>query len=137
MKEMVLLQALGNIDLRFPAQAEEMPPRRRWVRMLAAAACLCLVCGAGVGVMLRLGYLTAGCSAWPGTFVGGAYYHTVQHEGIYRWNGTSNEKVLGAFRNEGWLVNDHGIYYKTRRSLYVLPHEGRKTKLFTAGVGRL
>lgn len=134
MKELVLLQALGDIDLRFPEQAEERPPRRRWVRILAAAACLCLVCGAGLGAMIRLGYFAAGCSAWPGTFVDGDYYHTVQHEGVYRWNGTSNEKVLGAFWYEGWLVNDYGVYYKTRRSLYVQPHEGKKTKLFAASM---
>ena len=134
MKELRLLQALGTVDARFPEEAMEPRHRRRWPRVLAAAACLCLVCGAGLAAMFRLGYLTAGCSAWPGTFVGGAYYHTVQHEGIYRWDGTSNEKVLGAFWNEGWLANDYGIYYKTRRSLYVLPHEGAKTKLFTAGV---
>jgi len=131
-KELRLLKALGTVDSRFPEEAMAKPPRRRWVRVLTAAACLCLVCGAGVGLMLRLGYFAAGCSAWAGTFAEGAYYHTVQHKGLYRWDGTGNEKVLGAFWYEDWQVNDYGIYYKTRRSLYVQPHEGKKMKLFTA-----
>lgn len=133
MKELRLLKALGTVDIRFPEEAMAMPPRRRG-RILAAAACFCMICGVGVGVMVRLGYFSAGCSAWAGSFADGGYYHTIPHKGLYRWDDTDNEKVLGAAWCEGWQVNDYGVYYKTRRSLYVLPHEGTKTKLFAAGI---
>lgn len=133
MKELRLLLALGEIAPKYAEEAANAKPRRRWTRVLAAAACLCLVVGTAGMFIHRLGFFQAGCSAWPGEFVEGRYYYTVQHSGLYCWNGETTEKVLGAFWYDGKLVNDYGIYYKRGRSLYVKVHDtGKSRKLYTA-----
>lgn len=137
MKALRLLRALGEIDPQYAEEAVFAKPRRRWVKGLAAAACLALVIGTAGMFIDRLGFFRAGCSAWPGTFADGRYYYTVQHSGLYCWDGEKTEKVLGAFWYDGWMVNDYGLYYKQGRSQYVIPHEtGKRHKLYTAPLFR-
>ncbi len=136
MKAMKLLRALGHID---PQLIEAAAPGGkkpfRWRKLVAAAACVALVLGSGWTVIDRLDLLRAGCSAWPGEFVEGRYYYTNGHGNVFCWDGDSTQKVLGGFWNEGWLVNDYGLFYKQGRRQYVIDHEtGTKRKLFSSSI---
>lgn len=133
MKELRLLLALGQIAPKYAQEAAAAKPRRRWTKALAAAAYLALVVSTAGMFIDRLGLFRAGCSAWPGDFVEGRYYYTVQHRGLYCWDGETIEKVLGALWYDGKLVNDYGVYYTRGRSLWVKPHDtGKSKKLYTA-----
>jgi len=114
-----------------PAQKKPVP---RWKKALAAAACVCLVLGSSFGVLVKLGYFSAGCGSWPGTIVNGAYYYTVPHSGVWRYTpGGQSEKMLGALWMDGWLVNENGLYFSSGRSLYRKDLQtGRTEKLYTA-----
>ncbi len=136
MNAMKLIRALGGID---PALIEEAAPaqifRMPWRRLAALAACIALVLGSGWTVIDRFGLFRAGCSAWPGTFVDGRYYYTNGHGNVYCWDGQTTQKVLGGFWNEGWQVNDYGLFYKQGRRQFVIDHEtGTRRRLFSTSV---
>ncbi len=133
MKTIKLLRALGGIS---PELIEEAAPGRRkrplWQRALALAACIALVACSGWTVIDRLDLFRAGCSAWPGTFADDRYYYSNGHGSVWCWDGQSAQKVLGGFWNEGWQVNEYGLFYKQGRSQYVIDHEtGTRRKLFS------
>jgi len=132
-KELRLLKALGQVAPKYPEEAMSSPPRRRWKRLFALAACLALVVGLSGTVIDRLGLFRAGCSAWPGDFIDGQYYFNAGHGSLYCWDGETTEKVLGALQSDGWLVNEYGVYFKRGRRLFVKPHTtGKSQKLYTA-----
>lgn len=106
---------------------------RRWRKWAVLAACFCLFLTGSFHVLDRLGYLSMGCGALPGTIVNGTYYYTVPHDGLYAYTpGGQSKRLLGKYWYDDWSVNEYGIYYKLGRSLYVLPHEtGKSQKLYT------
>lgn len=133
-----LLDALGQVEDRYieaAAPGKQHGKSSRWVRGLAIAACLCLMLAGAVQTLLRFDYLSAGCSAWPGAIVDGTYYYNVAHRGVYCYTPEGeSRKLLSTFWEEGWLVNDYGLYYKRGRSLFVRVHEtGQTQRLYTAG----
>lgn len=135
MKSERILEALGAVDGQYIAAAD--PGRKklpRWTRALAACACLCLVLLGTVGTLLRFDYFRAGCGAWCGDIVEGTYYFTVPHDGVYSYTPEEGtKKELSAFWEDGWLVNNYGIYYQRGRSLFVQVHEtGKRQRLYTA-----
>lgn len=134
MKAMRIINALTDMDSALiEAAAPEKTKRPRWVRALAAVACLALVIGSAGTVIDRLGLFRAGCSAWPGDFIDGRYYYRAGHGALYCWDGTQSTKVLGALQSDGELVGQYGVYYKRGKTLYVLPHNGGlRQKLYTA-----
>lgn len=134
MNTMRLLNALTGIDSALVEQAAPGKAKKpRWVRALAAVACLALVIGSAGTVIDRLGLFRAGCSAWPGDFIDGRYYYRAGHGALYCWDSGQNTKVLGALQADGKLVNEYGIYYKRGKTLYVKPHDtGKSQKLYTA-----
>ena len=131
-----LLNALEHVDPTLVEAAGRKP--RLWPKRLrrfaAMAACVTLVLGLGFHTLLRFDYFRAGCSAWPGSIVDGAYYFRVAHSGLWRWSEeTGTEKLLSTYWYDGAIVNDYGVYFNRGRTLYVLPHETGKTeKLYTA-----
>ena len=106
----------------------------RLVKWTALAACICLILVGTVHTLLRFDYFRAGCSAMPGTIVNGLYYYNVSHDGVYAYcPGGESQKLLSTCWEDGWLVNDYGLYYMRGKSLYVRPHGGHKSvKLHTA-----
>lgn len=108
--------------------------KRKWVKWGVAAACLCLIIAGTIHTMLRFDYFKTGCSAWPGTIVDGTYYYKVPHRGVYSYTpGGSSKMLLSAYWEEGWLVNEHGLYYVQGRSLFVRETEtGNTRKLYSA-----
>ncbi len=111
-------------------------PKRTWVKWAAAAACLCLIGAGAINTLLRFDYFTAGCSAWPGTIVNGTYYYKVPHKGVYGYTpGEGSEKLLSVYWEDGWLVNEYGLYYVQGRSLFVREAEtGNTRRLYRAGL---
>ena len=136
MTSMELLCAIGEVDEALAARAHTGRPalRRRLTRLMVAAACLALIVTGSVWAALRLGYFSSACGANPGTFVDGAYYYNVRHSGVWRWTEErGNEKLLSAFWENGWLVNENGLYYCRGRSLYRLdPETKKRVRLYTA-----
>ena len=135
MKSKRILEALGAVDGQYIAAAD--PGRKklpRWTKALAACASLCLVLLGTVGTLLRFDYFRSGCGAWCGNIVEGTYYFTVPHDGVYSYSPEEGtKKQLSAFWEDGWLVNDYGIYYTRGRSLFVQVHEtGKRQRLYTA-----
>ena len=116
-------------------QALRKKKRRRWMKWVVAAACLCLCMVGSVKVLLRFDYFRMGCSAQIGTIVDGAYYYKVSHDGVYRYTQEEgNVKLLSTFWEDGWLVNEYGLYFDRGRSLYVKEHEtGKVRRLYRAG----
>lgn len=111
-------------------------PKRTWVKWAAAAACLCLIVAGAINTLLRFDYFTAGCSAWPGTIVNGAYYYKVPHKGVYSYTpGEGSKMLLSAYWEDGWLVNKYGLYYVQGRSLFVREAEtGDIRRLYRASL---
>ena len=102
MKAMRMINALTDMDSALiEAAAPGKAKRPRWVRTLAAVACLALVIGSAGTVVDRLGLFRAGCSAWPGDFVDGRYYYRAHHGALYCWEDGPGE----APRKE----NDHAM----------------------------
>ena len=134
MKAMRMLNALNGIDSLLIEQAAPGKGKKpRWVRALAAVACLALVIGSAGTVIDRLGLFRAGCSAWPGDFIDGRYYYRAGHGTLYCWEDGQNTRVLGALQSDGKLVNSYGVYFTRGRRLYVKPHDtGKRQKLYTA-----
>lgn len=110
--------------------------KRKWRKWGLLAACLCLMLAGSVRTLQRFDYFRfrAGCSALPGTVADGVYYYKVLHDGVYAYRpGGEPEKLLSTFWEDGWLVNEYGLYYQRGKSLYVRPHEsGKSVKLYTA-----
>lgn len=135
-----LLQYLNQIDDALVqetcalAAAPGAKRPKRWQKALASAACVCLVLGSAFGVLVKLGYFSAGCGAWPGTIVDGVYYYTVPHSGAWRYTpGGESEKLVSTLFMDGWLVNENGLYFDSGRSLYRKDlTTGRVTRLYTA-----
>lgn len=136
-----LLYVLNFVEDDLVEAAEKAPPEksarpglRLRYRVLAAAACLCLVFGGAVQFLLRMDYLKMGDGAWPGTVVAGSYYYKVPHSGVWRYTpGEGSEKLLSAFWEDGWLVNEKGLYYVCGRSIYLKSHaDGKTRRLYTA-----
>ncbi len=134
MNTMNILAALTDIgDDLIEAAAPKKRRKPRLSRLLASAACLALVISLGGTAIDRLGLFRAGCSAWPGTFVEGRYYHTAGHGSLYCWDGESTSLVLHTLLSDAYAVNDYGIYYRSGRRVYVIPHDtGRRRLLYTA-----
>lgn len=136
MRQEELFEAIGRIDEAYIHT--EQPKRRRsrrLTRFAALAACLCLVFTGGIYSLARLGYFGAGCGSFPGTIVDGTYYFYVAHSGVYRYDGGTPEKVLGAWWVDEWSVNGYGVYYSCGRTFGVVPHEtGRRQTLYRAGL---
>lgn len=135
-----LLYALNFVEDDLVEAAEKDQPEktgrpglRLRYKVLAAVACLCLAVGGAVQVLLRLDYLKIGCSAWPGTIVDGSYYYNVPHSGVWRYTpGEGSEQLLSAFWEEGWQVNESGVYYVRGRSIYLQSHaDGKTRRLYT------
>ena len=134
-----LLHCLNHLDDALiwqhsgPARRKPTP---RWKKTLAAAACVCLVLGSTFGIMVKLGYFSAGCGGWPGTIVNGDYYYTVPHSGVWRYTpGGESEKLLSALWMDGWLVNENGLYFDRGRSLYRKDlTTGKIQRLYTASL---
>lgn len=123
-----LLEEAGRVRER--KRRYKRPPR--W---LAAAACLCLLLWGAVDTLDRFDYTWGcGCGAFPGAIVDGAYYYKVRHSGVWRYTPEGGrQKLLSTYWEDGWKVNDYGIYYQRGRSLYVREHEtGERRRLFTA-----
>jgi len=134
-----LFDSITNVDEDYIEEAQT--PRRKkkvtpWVRRGAIAACLILMAVGAVNTLLRFDYLGAAGGTWPGTVVYGVYYFSVPHDGIYAYSAeTGAEKLLSAYWEDGWLVNEYGLYYKRGRSLYVQSFEtGETRRLYSAGV---
>lgn len=114
-----------------------VPVRRRgriWLRLAAAAACICLVLTGAFHVLQRLDYLGAGCGAWAGQIVNGVYYYAKPHSGVYSYapDGES-EKLLGTYWFDQYQLDDYGIYYTSGKRLYVREHTtGKRRHLYTA-----
>ncbi len=115
-----LLDMIGNADDSIIAEAKERkrPAIPRWSKWIAVAACLLLAAVGSINTLLRFDYFKAGCGAMPGTIVGNEYYYEVLHSGVWRYSNNGTEKVLSAYWEEGWLVNESGLYYKSGKSLY-------------------
>ncbi len=126
-----LFAAIGETDEVLLAETERRRPRR-WARHLAAAACILLLLVGGVQALVRLEFLTAGCSAWPGDIVDGVYYYRVDHKGYYRYTPEEGSQLLvHTFFEDGCLVNEYGVYFRLGRSVYVREHEsGRIRRLY-------
>lgn len=120
MKANDLLDMIGNADDSIIAEAKKRkrPAIPRWSKWVAVAACLCLVAVGSINTLLRFDYFKAGCSAMPGTIVGNEYYYNVRHSGVWRYSSNSTDRILSAYWEEGWLVNESGLYYKNGNSLY-------------------
>lgn len=118
-----LFAAIGETDGALLAETECRQPRR-WTRRLAAAACILLLLAGGVQTLVRLEFLTAGCSAWPGDIVDGVYYYRVAHKGYYRYTPEEGSQLLiHTFFEDGCLVNEYGVYFSLGRSVFVREHE--------------
>ena len=132
-----LFEAIGEINEVYITndRAKKKKPRPIY-RFAAMAACLCLMLTGTLYSMNRLGYFGAKCSANPGTIVDGVYYFSVDHSGIYAYDGSgAPEKVLGAWWVEDWSVNDYGVYYSCGRTFGVVPHEtGKRQVLYRSGL---
>ena len=131
-----LLRYLGHIDDSLVQECCAAVPQRpkRWKNVLAAAACVCLVLGSTLGVLIKLGYFSAGCGGWPGTIVNGVYYYQRPHSGAWCYTpGGSSKKLVSSLFMDGWLVNENGLYYDSGRSLYRKDLvTGKVQRLYTA-----
>lgn len=134
MKTVKLLAALTDIGDDLVEQAAPKKRRKlRLNRLAAFAACLALVILLGGTAIDRLGLFRAGCSAWPGTFADGRYYYIAGHGSLYCWDGEGSRLVLHTLLSEESAVNDYGVYYRSGRRIYVIPHDtGRRRLLYTA-----
>ncbi len=128
-----LLYAIGGVGEDLVADASVRPRKRRaWPRRLASAAVFALVLTGALRIAQRLDYFSFGCSAWPGTIIGDAYYYNVSHSGLWQWTEKhGNEKLFGKLWTDGWLVTEDAYYYSHGLTLYRQDrHTGKKTKLF-------
>jgi len=144
MKAIDLLYMIGNAEESIieeaKKQAEANKQKRqikpRWIIWPAAAACLCLIAVGTINTMLRFDYFMAGCGAMPGTIVNDAYYFNVQHSGAWRNSNGRSEKILSAYWEDGWLVNESGLYYKCGKSLFRMdPETHVREKIYSASDG--
>ena len=71
-----LFMAIGHYDDRLLEECMDYRAAKIPRRLLAAACVLLVVLGS-FGTALKLDYLKAGCSGWPGTIANGVYYFTV------------------------------------------------------------
>lgn len=120
MKAIDLLDLIGNADDSIIAEAKQ---RKRiivpgWTKWVAVAACICLMAVGSISTLLRLDYFKAGCSAMPGSIVDNEYYYNVPHSGVWRYSGGSADKILSAYWEDGWLVNESGLFFVNGKSLY-------------------
>lgn len=132
----ILYDSITNASDEFVEEAQRVNLKRshhRWQKWAVLAACFCLFLTGSFHVLDRLGYLSAGGGAAPGTIVNGTYYYAVPHDGLYAYTpGGQSKRLLGTYWYDTWSANEYGIYYKRGRSLYVLPHEtGKPQKLYT------
>lgn len=154
MKAEDLLDLIGDVDDRMilearargidEASTQRMPDsaagkrekRLKWIKWLAAAACFCLIVTAAVRTLIRFDYFGAHCGAMPGVLVDGNYYYNVLHSGVWRYADGQTEKVLSAYWEEDWDVNETGLYYHNWKSVYrVDPETLKKKKLYTVKDG--
>lgn len=118
-----LFAAIGETDEALLAESERRRHSRR-AKRLTAAACILLLLAGGVQTLVRLEFLTAGCSAWPGDIVDGVYYYRVDHKGYYRYTPEEGSQLLvHTFFEDGCLVNEYGVYFNLGRSVFVREHE--------------
>ena len=133
-----ILDALGGVDERHIAAAASHRKKKfpRWAKVLTTAACILLTVTVGIHTLYRFEFLTAGCSAWPGTIVGDAYYFRVGHSGIWKYTEASGaEFLLSTYWEDGTLINDYGLYFDRGRTVYVKAHDtGKVTRLYTASL---
>lgn len=130
-----LYQCIGDLDEDLLERSEKGAKKSRMRRWLAAAACMALLVLGAAETVDRLDYLRMGCSAWAGTLVDGVYYYNVAHSGVWRYTRQDGAKrIVSAWEEDGWQVNQYGVYYTQGRSLYVREHEsGAKRRLYRAG----
>lgn len=137
-QETKLFNAITNIDDALLSEALENLKKDRktvFLKILSAAACICLCVFACFDILLRFDYLGFGCSAYPGTIIDGTYYYAKQHNGIYSYDPESKktEKLLSTFWYRSYGINNYGIYYSRGGKIYVIPHEDKKSrKIFKA-----
>lgn len=133
-----ILDAIGGVDEQHIQSAGAARRKRlpRWARALATVACIVLVLAVGIDTLVRFEFLTAGCSAYPGTIIGDAYYYRVAHSGIWKYTEEDGaEFLLSTYWEDGTLINDYGLYFDRGRSLYVKAHDtGKVTRLYTASL---
>ena len=130
-----LFEAIGEINEVYITneRGQKKKPRRIY-RFAAMAACLCLVLTGAIYSADRMGYLGAGCGAYPGTIVDGVYYFSAGHSGVYAYEDGEVEKIIGRWWAEDWSVNEYGLYYTCGRTFGVVPHEtGKRQVLYRAG----
>lgn len=140
MKANDLLDIIGEANDEFIHDAKANQKTKtlripRLARLVAVAACFCLIVSGAWDTFSRLDYdFGAGCSAYPGEIVDGVYYYYIPHEGVMRYTpGGESERVLHTYWFEEWDVNEYGIYYWQDMSVYVRDHEtGTRTKLYSA-----
>lgn len=138
MKAIDLLYLIGNADDRVIEEAKnrKRPSIPRWIIWTAVAVCLCLIAVGTINTMLRFDYFKAGCGAMPGTIVKDAYYFNVRHSGVWRYSNGRTEKILSAYWEDGWLVNEYGLYYKCGKSIFRMDTETSvREKIFSASDG--
>lgn len=139
MKANELLDMIGNADDSIIEEAKRkkktMVPR--WTKWVAAAACFCLVSVGSFNTLQRFDYFQgAGCSAMPGTIVDGSYYYKVDHSGVWRYSDGKTEKVLSTYWEDGWLVNETGLYYLYGKNLYRVDLDTlERSKIYSANDG--
>lgn len=122
-----LFAAIGETDEALLAETERKPRQKRWMRRLAAAACVVLLLTGSIQILVRMEYLTAGCSAWPGEIVDGVYYYRVPHRGYVRYTPEEGSQLLvHTLFEDGCLVNEYGVYFTLGRGVYVRIHETGK-----------
>lgn len=126
-----LFAAIGETDEALLAESERRRHSRR-AKRLTAAACILLLLVGGVQTLVRLEFLAAGCSAWPGDIVDGVYYYRVAHKGYYRYTPEEGSQLLvHTLFEDGCLVNDYGVYFTLGRSVFVREHEtGQLRRLY-------
>lgn len=103
---------------------------------LPAAACFLFVAVGLLTYCIRMDRFGASDGSYPGSVISdGTYFCLVPHDGIYACADGESRRLVSKFFIEQWSVNDYGLYWKSGRSLYVLPHgEKRARRLYFAGL---
>ena len=138
-----IIDSIGKIDddmiesVDTLRQSKKKRAKTTWTKWVAIAACLCLVVVGSINTLQRFDYFKGlGCSAMPGTIVGGSYFYKVDHSGVWRYSDGNTEKVLSTYWEDGWNVNETGLYYHYGKDLYRVDLDTlERIKIYSANDG--
>lgn len=138
MREEDVLKAFDAIQDEYllAANPRKQILRKRIKKMVSVAAIMVLFIISSLNIADRMDVGRMGCNSILGTVVNGKYYYYKQHKGVFSYDSISGEtrKEISTFVMDSYIVDEYGIYYDYKTSLYVKEHlTGNVRKIFSAG----